>query len=125
MITSQLKYSQESSIMKRLLTASLVAIVGATAFLGSVPSAFAGTRSPGINRREANQQRRINRGIRSGQLTPKETYRLQRQQANINAQEARFKSDGNLSRRERRVLKNRLNRSSKNIYRAKHNRRRI
>jgi hypothetical protein len=109
--------------MKRLLTASLVAIVAATAFLGSVPSAFAGTRSPGINRREANQQRRINRGIRSGQLTPKETYRLQRQQANINAQEARFKSDGNLSKRERRVLKNRLTRSSKNIYRAKHNRR--
>jgi hypothetical protein len=111
--------------MKRLLTASLVSILSATAFLGSVPSASAGTYSPGINRRQANQQRRINNGIRSGQLTPRETYRLQRQQANINAQEARFKSDGNFSRRERRVINHRLNHASKNIYRAKHNGRRI
>jgi hypothetical protein len=107
--------------MKRLLIASLATIISASGVLGIASNASAGTYSPRVDRREANQQRRINNGIGSGALTPKETYRLQRQQANINAQEARFKSDGNLSRRERRVLNHRLNRSSKNIYRAKHN----
>ncbi len=109
--------------MKKLLTAALVTILSASTVLGLASNASAGTYSPRIDRREANQQNRINRGIRSGALTPRETFRLQRQQANINAQEARFKSDGNLSKRERGVLRNRLNRSSQNIYRAKHNRR--
>jgi hypothetical protein len=110
--------------MKRLLIASLIALVTAGNTLGMASAASAGTKSPGIDRREANQQRRINKGIRSGALTPRETYRLQRRQANIHAQENRFKSDGNLSRRERRTLHNRLNKSSKAIYRAKHNGRR-
>lgn len=107
--------------MKRLLTASLATIISASGVLGLASNASAGTYSPRVDRREANQQNRINNGISSGALTPKETYRLQRQQANINAQEARFKSDGNLSRRERRVLENRQDRASKAIYRAKHN----
>lgn len=107
--------------MKRLLTASLVAMLSATGILGLASNASAGTYSPRVDRREARQQKRINNGIGSGALTPKETYRLQRQQANINAQETRFKSDGNLSRRERRVLENHQDRASKNIYRAKHN----
>jgi hypothetical protein len=108
--------------MKKLLTTALVAILSTSALLGVATQADAGTYSPRIDRREANQQRRINQGIRSGKLTYKETYRLQRQQASINSQEAKFKSDGRLTRRERRVLNHRLNHASKNIYRAKHNR---
>jgi hypothetical protein len=108
--------------MKRLLIASFLTVItaGATT-LGFAANAEARPYSPRIDRREANQQRRINQGIRSGSLTSGETYRLQRQQANINAQEARFKSDGRFTRRERNVINHRLNRSSKHIYRAKHN----
>jgi hypothetical protein len=109
--------------MKRLLIASLITLVTAGGTIGLASSAEAGTNSPRIDRKQANQQRRINQGIRSGALTPGETYRLQRRQANIKAKEARFKSDGNLSRRERRVLNNNLNNSSKAIYRAKRNNR--
>jgi hypothetical protein len=110
--------------MKRLLIASFLTLItaGATT-LGFAANAEARPYSPGIDRREANQQRRINQGIRSGSLTPRETYRLQRQQANINAREARFKSDGRFTRRERHVINHQLNRSSRDIYRAKHNRR--
>jgi hypothetical protein len=107
--------------MKKLLTSALVTILSASTVLGLASNASAGTYSPRIDRREANQQRRINQGIRSGALTPRETYHLQKREASINAQEARFKADGNLSRRERRVLNNRLDRTSKAIYRAKHN----
>jgi hypothetical protein len=107
--------------MKRLIIASLLALVTAGSTLGMVSAASAGTNSPRIDRREARQQNRIYKGIRSGSLTPRETYNLERRQAAIRAQETRFKADGNLSRRERKVLNNRLNRSSRAIYRAKHN----
>ncbi len=108
-------------MMKRLLITALVTVIGAGTALSFTAAAEAGTRSPHINQREARQQGRINKGIRSGALTPRETYRLQRQQANIRAQEARFKSDGNFSKRERHAVKNHLNRSSQSIYRLKHN----
>ncbi len=108
-------------MIKRLLIASLLTVVTAGATLSFTAAAEAGTKSPGIDRREARQQGRINQGIRSGALTPRETYRLQRQQANIRAKEARFKSDGNFSQRERHAVKNHLNRSSQSIYRLKHN----
>jgi hypothetical protein len=107
--------------MKRLLTASLVTILSTSTVLGLASNASAGTYSPRIDRREANQQNRINHGIRSGALTPQETYRLQKREASINAQESRFKADGNLSKRERRILNHRLDRTSNAIYRAKHN----
>jgi hypothetical protein len=110
-------------MLKRLLIASLLTVVTTGTTLGFSAAAEAGTNSPRIDRREARQQGRINRGIRSGALTPRETYRLQRQQANIRAKEAIFKSDGKFSQRERRVVKGQLNRSSQSIYRLKHNRR--
>jgi hypothetical protein len=108
-------------MMKRLLITALVTVIGVGTAIGFTSTAEAGTRSPHIDQREARQQGRINQGIRSGVLTPRETYRLQRQQANIRAQEARFKSDGRFSKHERRVVRGRLNRSSQSIYRLKHN----
>ncbi len=108
--------------MKRLIIASLLTLITAgTTTLGFASNADAGTNSPRIDQREANQQRRINQGVRSGSLSPRETYRLQRQQANLNAQESRFKSDGRFTRRERSIVRHRLDRSSRAIYRAKHN----
>jgi hypothetical protein len=108
--------------MKSLSIVLLATVISLGSTLGFATTASAGnTNSPRIDRREANQQRRINQGVTSGSLTPKETYRLQRQQGSINAQEARFKSNGHLSNRERNVLDRRLNNASKNIYRAKHN----
>jgi hypothetical protein len=108
-------------IMKRLLIATLITVMTAGGTFGLASTASAGTNSPRIDRREARQQNRILRGVGSGALTPRETYRLERRQASIHAQEARFKSDGNLSHRERQILNHRLNRSSRAIYRAKHN----
>lgn len=76
--------------------------------------------TPGINRRERHQQQRIVRGLRSGELTIRETARLEHQQASIRRFERRAKSDGNLSWRERQRLDNRLDRANRNIYRQKH-----
>jgi len=56
----------------------------------------------GINARQHRQQERIAQGIRSGELTSRETYRLERQEQRIDRQEDRFRESGDgLSPRER------------------------
>ncbi|MBI5576402.1 MAG: hypothetical protein HY896_08565 [Deltaproteobacteria bacterium] len=106
--------------MKRWIAAAAILAVAATI---AVP-AFAGdTDSPGIEQRQRNQQQRIYNGVQNGSLTPGEAARLEREQARIERQEQRFKSDGNFTRRERAVINNRLDKSSGHIYREKHDRR--
>lgn len=81
-------------------------------------SAFANT--PGINRRERNQQRRIAHGIADGQLTAGEAARLEREEAHINRDERRAKADGRVTFWERQRLDNELDRANRRIYRNTH-----
>jgi len=64
-------------------------------------ASLAGTDDPVIQQREMNQGQRIQQGIKIGQLTPRETGRLDAQQARIQQQESRMKSHGKLTARER------------------------
>ncbi len=74
-----------------------------------------------INTRERRQQQRIYQGVRSGSLTRYEAYRLEKQQSNLRRVEARDRrSGGGLSQVERHNLERRENRSSRAIYRQKH-----
>ena len=82
--------------------------------------AAAGTRDPGVNQRQHNQQHRIQQGAKSGELTRGETRRLETEQRQIRHEEARYKSDGQLTRAERADLQHDLNRSSRHIYNQKH-----
>jgi hypothetical protein len=72
------------------------------------------------NRRE-NQQDRIAQGVGSGQLTPRETARLEGREANLNRTIRRDRrSGGGLSVQERRQINRRQNQLSRDIYRQKH-----
>ena len=79
-----------------------------------------------INGRKENQQDRIAQGVKSGQLTPAETSRLERQEAGINKEERgmRAQDNGHLSRRDRKTLTAQQNQESRRIARDKHNARR-
>lgn len=95
--------------------------VGSAAVL-TAGALYAGpTDDPRIQQREQKQEQRIDQGVKSGQLTPGEAGRLERQQAKIKQDEARMKSDGKLTKKERAKLTREQNRASKNIYRKKHN----
>jgi Spy/CpxP family protein refolding chaperone len=88
-------------------------------------SDFAQTKSRhySINHREARQQRRIRQGIKSRELTAQEVYKLEKQQAKLRRTEARYRRSGNgLTWRERYKLQRQLNRTSRTIYRQKHDR---
>jgi hypothetical protein len=70
---------------------------------------------------EHRQIERIARGVRSGELTRRETARLLAEQAYIRAEEYRFRhTGGGLSPRERLRLQRDLNRASRHIYRQTH-----
>lgn len=76
--------------------------------------------TPRIDQRQANQERRIDQGVASGRLTPRETRRLERQQNRVDRMENRAKADGVVTGAERARLTRAQNRTSRHIYRQKH-----
>jgi len=104
--------------LKTLVTAAAIAITCGGAIAQSNPANPAAT--PGIDQRQANQEKRIDQGIASGALTPRETKRLEYQQARINQAEDKAKADGTVTKQERRRLHHAQNQTSRNIYRQKH-----
>ena len=69
---------------------------------------------------QAQQQRQIARGIRSGELTPREARRLQAEQRMIRRQERAYLADGRLSRWERQDLYGDLRDANRHIYNQTH-----
>ena len=93
-------------------------LIAAVFVLGASAVSMAGQR--GINGREYREQRRINQGIRSGELTRREAARLQAGLARIRIDERFARADGHLSYRERARLNRELNRESHAIHHQKH-----
>jgi len=71
------------------------------------PPANAGN-TPGIDNREYQVSRRIDEGVRSGRITQREARRLQSREREIARHEAFFKSDGVVTRQERRQMRDEL-----------------
>ena len=86
-----------------------------------VASVSAQSATPRVTKRQMKQQVRIEKGVKSGELTPGETRRLERQQEKIAVDKAKAKSDGVVTPEERAKLNREQNRASKRIYRLKHN----
>jgi len=74
-----------------------------------------------IDARRAWESRRIENGLRSGQLTWREYRFLRGEQARIAADERRAKADGYVTSHERRRLDRELDQASRDIHRLKHN----
>jgi hypothetical protein len=76
-----------------------------------------------VGQRRENQQDRIAQGIKSGQLTPSETAKLEKQQQGINKQVAadRKANGGALTAAQKKQINKEQNQASRNIYRKKHN----
>jgi hypothetical protein len=75
----------------------------------------------GIGERLERQERRIEQGIRSGELTRREARALKREQRKLRSLVREFREDRLLGKRERRILTRKLDRASDNIYELKHN----
>jgi hypothetical protein len=104
--------------MKRLVPLVIAA------FLASSVSPVLAT-NQNIRHRQAKEQKRINRGVKSGRLTPKETSRLKNEQNLIGIERSQAMLDGKMSKRERTDIRHDQNRLSKDIRHKKHNKRRV
>ena len=102
----------------KFLIASVTLAMGTMAMAQAVPQAAAST--PRLDKREVMQQKRIDQGVASGQLTAKETNNLDKREAKLAANETAAKADGKVTRAERGKLERQANRDSKAIHRQKH-----
>ena len=96
----------------------ILGLAAAASLAAALPAA-----AQGVDAREHNQAARIEQGVRSGELTPREAFRLHRREMQLHRYESRvrFHHDGRLTPHARRVLTRMENRDSHAIYRLKHN----
>lgn len=80
--------------------------------------------TPGIDNREYQISQRIDEGIRSGRIDPREARKLQRRERDIARHEAQFKADGVVTPQERRQLRNELSALRNEVERMMNNDRR-
>jgi hypothetical protein len=106
---------EEAQMKRTVLTVACALLVGAT--------------SPGfgesVKKREQKEEHRIQRGVKTGKLTPKETNRLENQQETIERERQQAWEDGKMSKRERQDIKHDQNRLGHDIRNKKHNEKRV
>ena len=92
-----------------------VAAAAVTLTLAAAP-AFADR----VDQRQANQEARIQQGLRDGSLTRAEAARLKAEQDRIAALERQAERDGRVTREERARLERAQEQASKHIYQERH-----
>ena len=102
---------------KPLLIALLTA-VAIPAFAQTAPA------TPRVDQRQANQEQRIDQGVKSGQLTTKEAARLEKGQEHVQKVEDKAKADGTVTAKERARIKKAENVQNRAISREKHDKQR-
>ncbi len=86
----------------------------------AVPAFAQGPKTPGLDKREANMEKRIEQGKASGALNEKEAARMEKRMDKLEQAEERAKADGKVTAKERKRLDRKADRLSKDIYREKH-----
>jgi hypothetical protein len=80
---------------------------------------FAQEATPGVTKRQTNQQKRIAEGVADGSLTKKETIRLEKQQRELRKDKRAAKADGVGTAEERKDLHQDQNKMSRRIRKQK------
>lgn len=84
------------------------------------PNSASSQRMQADVQRDVNQQRRIEQGVKSGQLTNREAGKLENGQARDDRAEARAGANGRVSANEQQRIQKAENKQSKRVYRQKH-----
>jgi hypothetical protein len=75
------------------------------------------------SKRQVKQHKRINQGVKSGELTKREATNLKLQQCDIRRTKRQAKADGVVTRKEKARIVHKQNKANRNIHRKKHNQR--
>jgi hypothetical protein len=90
------------------------------AFVTVTSAGVAQTKTPRVTKRQERQQERIARGVKSGELTARETKHLEAREIKIQHDKKEARADGVVTPEERAKLNREENRSSRAIRRQKH-----
>ncbi len=101
----------------KFFAASVLSLASVAVFAQAASSPAA---TPGIDKRQAKQEQRIDQGVASGQLTKREAHRLEREQGAVNRAENKAKADGVVTAAERKRLHHMQDAASKDIHHQKH-----
>lgn len=104
--------------IKTIIAAVVIAAVPALSYAQAKDPAA----TPGIDKRQDIQQKRIDQGVQSGELNKREAARMERHQAGINKMEDKAKADGTVTQKERAKIHHAQNNESQRIHRQKHDR---
>lgn len=102
--------------MKKLLLTLII-----TGLLVNFAVIVSGQTTPHADRRQKNQKHRIKTGAKSGEITKREAKSIHHSTKSAKRYEAKAKSDGKVTWKERARLQHKENKSSRNIFRTKHN----
>ena len=78
------------------------------------------TSTPRIDKRQENQEKRIEQGVKSGALNKKEAARLEKGQDRVQKMEDKAMTDGKVTRKEKARIEHAQDVESKRIARQKH-----
>jgi uncharacterized membrane protein YebE (DUF533 family) len=96
-------------------------VIAAAALAALSVGAFAqSTATPAADKRQANQEKRIEAGEKSGALNATEANRMQKQQNAVDKVEANAKADGVVTKGERAKIHKVQKKTSQDIYKQKH-----
>lgn len=100
---------------------TLIAVAAfATASAAALPALAQTSSTARIDQRQANQEKRIEQGVKSGELTGKEAARLEKGQARIQTMENKAVADGKVTKKERAKIEKAQDKQSRRIAKEKH-----
>ncbi|MGH7766670.1 MAG: hypothetical protein ACREQP_04390 [Candidatus Binatia bacterium] len=97
---------------------SIMAAIVATTF--AFPGYALAQSTPRVDKRQGNQEERIEEGREKGGLTKKEARRLERGQDHVENLEEKALGDGKVTKREKKRIENAQDKQSKRIYNQRH-----
>jgi hypothetical protein len=111
-----------------LAVGGLMIVGSASAQTSTTSAAGPGVVDPGhprvneVNKREANQQKRIGNGVANGKLTSQQTTNLEKRETSVQNREKEDMAEhnGHLTKTEQKGINRQQNRISKSIYKDKH-----
>jgi hypothetical protein len=102
--------------LKSLMAVALVVAFPAMALAQAADT----TSTKRIDKRQENQEKRIEKGAQTGQLIGKEQKRLEKGQQRVQKMEDKAMADGKMTKKERARIEHAQDQQSKKIYREKH-----
>ena len=106
--------------INKTLAVIAMAVLPAVVFAQTTPPTPSDKAGARIDARQANQQQRIDAGVKSGELNQKEAARLQKGQERVQKMEDKARADGKITKQEARRIEHAQDHQSQKIYREKH-----